>query len=127
MTEAEVGIVVEDIERLTAFYVDGLGFAVETVTQFPQGEVRRLRRDGARCKLYRPAEGLVERPRPDPWFAHPGVAYGALLVDDADAEVARARSAGATVAQEPIAHRPGARYALIRDPEGNVWEILEER
>jgi hypothetical protein len=30
------------------------------------------------------------------------------------------------VVTEVVAHRPGARYALLRDPEGNVWEILEE-
>jgi hypothetical protein len=28
---------------------------------------------------------------------------------------------------EVVAHRPGARFALVRDPQGNVWEVLEER
>ena len=123
---AEVGIVARDAEGLTAFYTRGLGFVVESMFEFPQGTVRRLRRGPARCKLFQPAEGVTERPPAEPWFAHPGIAYGALLVDDAEAEVDRARAAGAEVLVEVVAHRPGARYALLRDPEGNVWEILEE-
>jgi catechol 2,3-dioxygenase-like lactoylglutathione lyase family enzyme len=123
---AEVGIVARDAVRLARFYADGLGFEVVSVVEFPQGAVHRLRRGPARCKLFQPAGGLVERPPADPWFAHPGVAYGALLVADADIEVAAARAAGAEVLVEVVAHRPGARYALLRDPEGNPWEILEE-
>jgi predicted enzyme related to lactoylglutathione lyase len=125
-TAAEVGLVVRDAAGLTAFYRDGLGFAVESVFEFPQGSVTRLRRDAARCKLFQPAGDPGERPRSEPWYAQPAVAYGALLVDDAGAEVARARAAGAEIVTDVIAHRPGARYALLRDPEGNVWEILEE-
>jgi len=122
----EVGIVVRDAARLAAFYCEGLGFEIDTVVEFPQGSVTRLRRGSARCKLYQPAGGVTERPAADPWFAHPGITYGALLVDDAEAEVAKARAAGAEIVTDVIAHRPGARYALLRDPEGNVWEILEE-
>jgi uncharacterized glyoxalase superfamily protein PhnB len=63
----------------------------------------------------------------EPWFRDGGFAYAALLVDDADRLVERARAAGARVEVEVVAHRPGARYALVRDPQGNVWEILEEQ
>ncbi len=34
------------------------------------------------------------------------------------------RVAGGTVLLEPHEHRPGARMALVTDPEGNPWEIL---
>ena len=40
--------------------------------------------------------------------------------------VVRALAQVADLEADVIAHRPGARYALLRDPEGNVWEILEE-
>jgi catechol 2,3-dioxygenase-like lactoylglutathione lyase family enzyme len=126
-TGVEVGIVTADAEALAAFYTAGLGFTVEAVHTFVAGSVHRLRRGEARCKLYQPAGGVEGRPRPDPWYAHPGIAYGALLVDDAGAEVDRARAAGAEVLHPVASHRPGARSALIRDPEGNVWEILQER
>lgn len=123
---AEVGIVARDAGRLARFYGEGLGFEVVSVFEFPQGTVTRLRRGAARCKLFQPAEGVSDRPPAEPWHAHPGIAYGALLVDDAEAEVARARAAGAEILVEVVAHRPGARYAFLRDPEGNPWEILEE-
>jgi len=126
-TAAEVGLVVRDAARLAAFYRDGLGFAVVSVFEFPQGSVTRLRRDDARCKLFQPSDDVGERPRSDPWFTQQAVGYAALLVDDAEAEVARARAAGAEIVTDVVAHRPGARYALLRDPEGNVWEILEEQ
>ena len=122
----ELGIVTSDAERLATFYVDGLGFSVESVRAFPRGSVYRLRRDQARCKLFQPAATLSERPRFDPWYLGPGTSYGALLVGNAEEEVDRARSAGALVLEELVSHRPGARYALISDPDGNVWEILEE-
>jgi catechol 2,3-dioxygenase-like lactoylglutathione lyase family enzyme len=122
----ELGIVARDAVALAEFYVDGLGFEVVAHYTFPQGSVHRLRRGPARCKLFQPADPVLDRPAGDTWHSYRGVTYGALLVTDADAEVARARAAGAEVLQEPISHRPGARYSLLADPEGNIWEILEE-
>ncbi|MDE0803814.1 MAG: hypothetical protein OSA99_10855 [Acidimicrobiales bacterium] len=37
-----------------------------------------------------------------------------------------ATSRSATIVTEPTSHRRGARYALITDPQGNVWELLQE-
>ena len=126
MTALEVGIVARDAARLTTFYVDGLGFTVETVYEFPRGSVHRLCRETARCKLFQPATPLAERPSFEPWYACPGTGYAALLVRSAEEEVERACSAGAVVLEELVSHRPGALYALISDPEGNIWEILQE-
>src|SRR4051812_43378961 len=104
-----------------------MGFEVESVRQFPQGDVHRLRRGEARLKLYQPASAPALAAPKEPWFRDAGFTYAALLVDDAGALVERARAAGATVMVEVVAHRPGARYALLRDPHGNVWEVLEEQ
>ena len=123
---AEVGIVTADADTLVRFYVDGLGFAVEARYEFPQGTVHRLRRDEARCKLFQPADAPAPRPPVEPWHAVAGTRYAALHVDDVDATLAVASAAGAVVLQEPVSHRPGARYALVTDPEGNVWELLAE-
>jgi PhnB protein len=123
----EAGLVTHDAAGLRAFYVDGMGFEVESVRQFPQGDVHRLRRGEARLKLYQPAGGTATHEPKEPWFRDAGFAYAALLVDDADALVERARAAGATVVVEVVSHRPGARFALVRDPHGNVWEILEDQ
>lgn len=120
------GIVTDAPDELLAFYSAGLGFSVESTSEFPQGIVHRLRRDAARCKIYAPATGAF-RPQPaDPWFRDAGFAYAALHVDDVAATAARAEGAGATILDQPTEHRPGAMYALIADPQGNVWELLQE-
>ena len=122
----EVGIVTADGARLAKFYVDGLRFTIDTELSFPRGTVRRLSRGPARCKIFEPAETCAPKPHREPWYSHGGIGYGALLVADAEAEVERACAHGATLVEGVIAHRPGARYAMITDPDGNVWELLQE-
>lgn len=124
--ELEAGIVSGDGAALAQFLVDGLGFTLLSTFEFPQGTVRRLRRDSARCKVFQPAEGVESPPLAEPWHRDRGFGYAALLVDDARAVVDRAVDHGAELVVDVVEHRPGARYALIRDPQANVWEILQE-
>jgi predicted enzyme related to lactoylglutathione lyase len=125
-TAVEVGIVTKNGEELAEFYVRGLRFELQAVYRFPRGTVRRLKRGSARCKLFQPVEGVVPIERSDPWYASPGICYAALLVENAEEEVAAVESAGGSVLEGITSHREGARYALVADPEGNVWEVLEE-
>ncbi len=122
----EAGIVTDDVAALVAFYTTALGFEVVHELSFPQGEVRRLVRGEARLKLYQPVEPNGPQPRPEIWHRSAGWAYAALHVDDAAREVELVRDAGGTVVTEVSNHRPGAWFALIADPEGNTWEILQE-
>jgi catechol 2,3-dioxygenase-like lactoylglutathione lyase family enzyme len=126
MTSLEVGFGTDDAAALVRFYTEGLAFEVHVAFEFPQGSVHRLRRDEACCKIFQPVTGAEHRPRPEPWHRFRGIGYAALHVADAEAEVERAAAAGATVLTPVTAHRPGARFALVADPDGNVWEILEE-
>ncbi len=126
MTSVELGLVTDDAERLVAFYVAGLGFQVQRVLHFPQGDVHRLRCDDAQLKIYQPASGAEHRASPEPWHRYRATGYGALHVDDAESVVERAVAGGATVITTLTSHRPGAKFALICDPDGNVWEILQE-
>ncbi len=126
MTWLEVGIVTDDDESLVAFYVAGLGFAVERVLEFPQGIVHRLRCGDAGLKIYRPSTGAEHRPVAEPWHRYRGISYAALHVSDAESVVERAVEAGATVIMAVTSHRPEAKAGLVADPDGNVWEILEE-
>jgi len=122
----EAGIVTGDVDVLADFYRDGMGFGVDSDTSFPQGRVVRMSRGAAHIKLYAP----TEPPRPptprDVWHAEAGFTYASLLVDDAESFSAAAAAFGATVLTPVTAHRPGARFALLADPQGNVWEILQE-
>jgi catechol 2,3-dioxygenase-like lactoylglutathione lyase family enzyme len=126
MISLELGLVTDDADRLLAFYTDGFGFELERSLTFPQGVVHRLRRDAACLKLFQPAEGAEARPPSEPWHRFGGITYGALHVDDAEATVAGAVAAGAGVLMALTSHRPGAKAALVTDPDGNVWEVLEE-
>lgn len=122
----EAGIVTPAAEELLTFYRRGLGFELDATHEFPQGVVHRLRRGEAGLKLFQPVDGARTNPRPEPWHRDAGFGYAALHVDDAARVFAEATAAGATALTHPTSHRPGARYALIVDPQGNVWELLEE-
>ena len=122
----EPGIVTDDGAALAGFYCDALGFSLDAVLTFPQGVVRRLRRDEARLKLYQPARSRGAALHANEWPDRAGWAYAALHVADAAAEVEAVRAGGGTVIAEVTNHRPGACFALIADPEGNVWELLQE-
>lgn len=120
----EPGIVTGAAAELAGFYCDALGFSVDAVLTFPQGQVHRLRRGEARLKLYQPAGGAAASG--GAWPDRSGWAYAALHVSDAAAEVEAVRAGGGTVITDVTNHRPGAWFALIADPEGNVWELLQE-
>ena len=122
----EPGIVTGAAAELAGFYRDALGFSVDAVLTFPQGQVHRLRRSEARLKLYQPARASGAAASAGVWPDRSGWAYAALHVSDLAAEVEAVRSGGGTVLTDATNHRPGAWFALIADPEGNVWELLQE-
>ncbi len=128
MVRLDVGIVGRDPELLERFYTEAMGFEVAHRIRFDEfGTVVQLGRDRARMKLYFPA-GPLDPPRADdPWYRAGGFRYAALNLDAADeidALVEAMAGAGGTVLIPPREHRPGARMALVTDPEGNPWELL---
>lgn len=125
----EAGIVGRDPEVLERFYTEVMGFAVVHRLHFDEfGTVLRLARDAAGLKLFFPAGAEVDPPRDDdPWYRAGGFRYAALSLDSPTAvdELAAAVAAGGgRVLIEPREHRPGARMALVTDPEGNPWELI---
>ncbi len=124
--EIEPGIVTNDARALSDFYEAALGFTVDRVLDLPQGEVHRLSRGAALLKFFQPAAPTKPAPARDSWAEFGGWGYAALHVDDVEADFTRAEAAGATVLIPVTNHRPGAYFALFADPEGNVWELLQE-
>ncbi|MDE0701719.1 MAG: VOC family protein [Acidimicrobiaceae bacterium] len=122
----EAGIVTGDIAGLVRFYCEALGFSVERELSFSQGEVYRLVRDAAQLKLFQPNDPREPEPPPAVWHERVGWAYTALHVSDVASEVAQVKAHGGTVLTDVTNHRPGACYALVTDPEGNVLELLQE-
>ena len=126
MTALEAGIVTADGVALATFYVAGLGFRIDRVLDFDEGTVHRLSADQARLKIFQPSDGAASPEPATPWHRDSGFAYASLHVADIGVAVTRATGGGATVLTPPTQHRPGANFAMIADPEGNVWELLEE-
>jgi catechol 2,3-dioxygenase-like lactoylglutathione lyase family enzyme len=130
VSELEAGIVAGDPERLTEFYERALGFALTTRLEFEGvGVVRKLRRGAARIKVFAPEPAATERSDAEPWYSSAGWRYAALYVESVETlhEIVAAVDAhGGTVLLAPSSHRADAVAAVVRDPEGNVWELLWE-
>jgi catechol 2,3-dioxygenase-like lactoylglutathione lyase family enzyme len=130
MSELEAGIVGADLEGLAAFYEGAFGFERVARLEFDGvGVVLKLRRGAARIKLFAPQPAATDRVDGEPWYSTAGWRYAALYVESADALgaiVAAVESRGGDVIRAPSSHRADAVVAVVRDPEGNVWELLWE-
>ncbi len=132
-----VGIAVCDLAGMTDFYRDLLGMRVAEEITFdgPQaeallgipgaaGRIVKLRAANVRVELFafshpRPAAGKAERPVSD--F---GINHLCLQVESMEDDHRRLVAAGIRFHCDPIdvGH---AKVAYVRDPEGNVVELIE--
>ena len=80
-TTLSTGIVADDADALIAFYTTGLGFSVESTSEFPQGTVtRRIGTKRTASCTHRPA-GQHILPSPNRGSATPdGSCTGRLLM-----------------------------------------------
>lgn len=136
----EVGICCRDLDRLAAFYCDHLGCTRINDLEVPpdkaapsalaeQGyRVMRLQTPwGERIKLLQPAASPADSSHPDWVLGAQGIVYLTFIVDDIRAMIARLAEAGARflTGAEPVEVRPQTYLAFLRDPEGNVLELVE--
>lgn len=126
-----VGLSVADLDAQRRFYADALGMTeVEEEFAMPEAHIRST--------ILRSADGLkielIERGGSTPQeFADPfdgagiqGYFHWALYVTDLGATVTKLLDAGATEVSAPApAVRPGARFAYVKDPEGNLLELIQ--
>ena len=129
------GLTVADLERSVGFYTSLLGCTVEarfsvsgdafgTVVGHDgaSGQFVHLRSGGRRIELveYEPA-GTSREPAALP---DPGGTHLAFAVDDVDAAIAGLPAAVDTLS-EPRTTASGTRLVFLRDPDGNLVELLE--
>jgi catechol 2,3-dioxygenase-like lactoylglutathione lyase family enzyme len=143
-----VNIVVQDLERMVAFYREALGLR-ETKRVTITGDwvartvgLAEVHADvvyldleaGPRIEMIRYNRPAADRPAGVDRPNAPGLRHIAFGVEDIDAAVARLRSAGvrffADVQQVPdtqVTYAGGVRKRLVyfSDPEGNVLELCE--
>jgi catechol 2,3-dioxygenase-like lactoylglutathione lyase family enzyme len=126
-----VGLSVADLDAQRRFYGEALELT-EVEEEFAMAEAH------IRTAILRSPAGLkielIERGGSSPQeFSDPfdgagtqGYFHWALYVDDLDAVFAKLLAAGASEVSGPApAVREGARFAYVKDPEGNLLELIQ--
>ena len=134
-----VGIVVDDLEAATAFFVE-LGLKLQGEGQVEGGWADRIvGLEGVRAglammetpdghgrlelvKFHAPSGPDGDRHAP---ANTPGIRHVAFEVDDIDAVVARLRARGAELVGEVERYEDSYRLCYIRGPEGIIVELAE--
>lgn len=128
---AHVGVSVRDLDKMKAWYQKTFGFqAVVEEFQLPEPPVRTVilqRSNGLRIELIERRGATRPRTFADPLDAASTLGYGhwALAVDDLDRAYEVASSEGGAVWPPAPGVQPGSRFAYVRDPEGNLIELIE--
>jgi catechol 2,3-dioxygenase-like lactoylglutathione lyase family enzyme len=134
-----VGIVVDDLEAATEFFVE-LGLEVQGTGEVEDERVDRIvGLDGVRSELVmlqtQDGQRLLELVKfhspssPDGELnapAHaPGIRHLAFVVDDVDAAVAGLRARGSELIGELVSYGSSYRLCYVRGPEGIIVELAE--
>ena len=107
---------VQAVERMTAFYVDVMGFAVEWA---PDPDNAYLTSGSDNLALHKAAGPLASGTGA---LDHLGVIVGEA--SHVDAWAAFLASQGVALDMNPKTHRDGARSCYFRDPEGNRIQVI---
>jgi catechol 2,3-dioxygenase-like lactoylglutathione lyase family enzyme len=127
-----VSLSVADLAAQRRWYQEALGFT-EVIEQYeiPEPPVRTAvlqAGNGVRIELIERAGSARVEEYGDPLDTLRGQGYGhwALEVDDLDSAYERLNGLGAQPVWPPAdAVRPGARFAYVKDPEGNLVELIQ--
>jgi catechol 2,3-dioxygenase-like lactoylglutathione lyase family enzyme len=135
---AHVGVSVADLQRSIAFYRDVLGMEVVVEGPFSDerygtimdlggatGKVALLKAGGALVELFEfsePSPKPVERDRP---VCDLGITHFCLEVTDIVATYERLKAAGVPFHCPPLEFSGIAVATYGRDPDGNVFELLQ--
>ena len=117
-----VGLVTDLFERMQDFYVELLGFPV--VGGFPEHQIVFLQAGSTCIELL----GEDARPATPSQRAQGGWSHLALEVDDVDTAFTELVRRGVEIHSYPEEFPPEApefRIAFLRDPAGNLLELIE--
>ena len=115
---------VSDMDAAIAFYVDKLGFRLDsrTVDREHGEEFAYLDLGDLRLELLR---NLTQPTYRKPEVAPPYCPHLAIQSDDLAAEVARLRAAGVAILAGPLALEGRVTWLYLVDPDNNVLEYVQ--
>jgi catechol 2,3-dioxygenase-like lactoylglutathione lyase family enzyme len=113
---ATISIYVHDLDAAVDFYTTHLGF---TVSGRPVPVIVELANDGVAFVLCQ-ASNKAKVSYPDDCATVVGFA-----VDDVDAALGKLSAAGVEIVTSAPQEFPGGRFIAVRDPSGNVVELLQ--
>ena len=120
----EVGYVSADA-GLVDFYTTVLELTALEPLVFPVGTLHRLQIPGGLLKVLVPTEEPAVAPDTGAFTDTRGLRYITVRVSDLDDVLARAIEHGGTVVLEPMDVGGGSRLAILRDPDGNTFEVAQ--
>ena len=121
----EIGLVSAD-DVIVDFYREVFGLTALEPRRLPNGTVHRLGLDEAILKIMVPNDAPRPTSPADNFWSETGIRYFALWVDDLDNVHSRATARQAEVTLPPFELRPGVRTMVVRDPDGNSIEVMEQ-
>jgi len=135
-----VGISVVDIDRSIAFYREFLGLEqlcevfpfgggqFSAVMDLPavEGRMCMIGKDGLQLELFEFAKPAPEAKDPEYPVSDHGYSHFGITVDDIAGTYARLEAAGVRIHTPVIAFPGGMKATYCRDPDGNVFEIMEQ-
>jgi len=148
-TTIDLGCVVTDLDKSVRFYTEGIGFRELKGFEVPAGlatdagltdarplsiRVLVLGEDDSatKLKLMQVAGTLPRTGDTDFIHSHTGFRYLTVMVADTDATLARLEKLGVKpIAKSPVALpdslAPGLHLTCVRDPDGNLVELIGPR
>jgi len=112
-------IAADDVETLTQWYCDVLGYVVATKTDKPVFIIKAP--DGTFIEMM-PKD---ETSRPERTICTPGWSHLALRVSDMDAAIAALDKSGVAWTSAEFEAVGGGRIRNFTDPEGNILQIVQ--
>jgi catechol 2,3-dioxygenase-like lactoylglutathione lyase family enzyme len=121
-----VGLTVGDIDASRTFLTEVLGFTQGNVEAVPSlGTDKHEFSAGATTLKLWQIDDLEAHTGPIQDYA--GIRYLTAEVDDIDAVLSRARQAGQNIPHGPLEIAPGVQIAMVEDPDGNWFELVERK
>jgi catechol 2,3-dioxygenase-like lactoylglutathione lyase family enzyme len=122
-----ITLAVDDLERAVRFYRDGLGLPTQGIvgTEFEHGAVAFFDLQGLKLALWPRASlahdsGLPAGSRSATDFC---LAHNVSSREEADAVMAQAQAAGATIVKPAHDTFWGGYAGYFHDPDGHLWEV----